>query len=76
MSVFDCGNSIVFSNSYAIDYELLKLNNEHDTWGYEYQIGDEMLELEYIISTGDKKLLNDFVIVNPEIVTEYLLGNY
>ena len=75
-TVFDCGNSITFSNSYAIDYDLLKLNHEYDSWGYEYQVGDEMLELEYIISTGDKKMLNDFVIVNPQIVTEYLLGGW
>lgn len=74
---FDCGKSIVFSNSYAIDYDLLRLKKEYDLWGYEgYQVGDEMLELEYIIGTGDKKLLNDFVIVNPEIVTEYLLGGW
>ena len=73
---FDCGKSITFSNSYAIDFELLKLNDEYDTWGYDYQVGDEMLELEYIISTGDKKLLNDFVIVNPEIVADYLMGGW
>lgn len=75
-TVLSCGKSITFSNSYAIDYEFLKLNHGYDTWEYDYQLGDEMLELEYIISTGDKKLLNDFVIVNPEIVSEYLMGGW
>jgi len=66
------GYNVQFSNSYAIDYDLLGFSDSFYSDNYDCDDYDEMLELEYLIQNGTRKELVNFVQVNPDLVAEYL----
>lgn len=67
------GYNVQFSNTYAIDYNLLGFNdNPYFDSFYNDQDYDEMLELEYLVQNGTKKELIDFIQVSPDLIADYL----
>ena len=66
------GYNVQFSNTYAIDYNLLGFTDYSFGDSFYNDDYDEMLELEYLIQNGTKKDLIDFIQVNPDLVAEYL----
>lgn len=68
------GYEIRFSNSYAIDYNLLGF----DDWCFDQYDDYDMLdnpdfaELDYIINSCSEKDLIDFIQCNPDAVAQYL----
>ena len=71
------GHEVRFSNSYAIDYDLLGFDDWYfDEYDDSYDILDnpDFAELDYIINSCSEKDLIDFVQCNPEVVAQYLKG--
>ena len=77
------GYEVIFSNSYAIDHDLLgfdgwyfdgydlKYDHKYD---HKYDMLDnpDFEELDYIINSCSEKVLIDFIQCNPEIIAQYL----
>lgn len=65
------GYEVRFSNSYAIDYNLLGF----DEWYYDdhdFLENPDFAELDYLINISSDKELISFIQCNPEIVADYL----
>ena len=69
------GYEVRFSNSYAIDYDLLGFDDlyfNYDDDSYDMLENPDFAELDYIINSCSKKDLIDFIQCNPQVVAQYL----
>ena len=70
-TIFNDGHEIVFSNTYAIDYHLLKQDNDFDYSNFDSDF-NYLDEVEFIVKNSSIKELTDFVIENPDLIADYL----
>ena len=67
------GYEVRFSNSYAIDYNLLGFDDWYfDSYSDDFLDNPDFMELDYLINSADEKELLSFIQCNPEVVAEYL----
>ena len=66
------GYEVRFSNSYAIDYNLLGFDDWYLDYDDAFLDNPDFAELDYLINSADEKELLSFIQCNPEVVAAYL----